>query len=83
MAKTSHRKSRHWTAVVMPSAKRTLDRPAAPERFSDALRRFRAKQDMRALGIGRSTFTGLRSNEAGRAVRRRKSVVNAKRREIP
>lgn len=69
MAKTSHRKSGHGKSVVVLLAKKTFDRLATPELFSDALRRFRAEQNMRALGIGRSTFAGLRSNEAGLAVR--------------
>jgi prevent-host-death family protein len=58
--------TRHGKSVAMLLAKKTFDRLTTPERFSDALRRFRMKQNMRALGIGRDTFAGLRSSEVGR-----------------
>jgi prevent-host-death family protein len=58
--------ARHGKSVAVLLAKKTFDRLTAPERFSDALRRFRTKQNMRALGIGRETFAGLRSSEVGR-----------------
>ena len=58
--------TRHGKSVAVLLAKKTFDRLTAPERFADALRRFRMKQDMRALGITRDTFAGLRSSEVGR-----------------
>lgn len=63
MAKTSHSGQRKSAAV--PLGKKTFDRLAEPKRFSEALRRFRAK-DMRALGIERETLAGLRSTDEGR-----------------
>ncbi|MGA9417510.1 MAG: type II toxin-antitoxin system prevent-host-death family antitoxin [Candidatus Cybelea sp.] len=58
--------TRHGKSVAVLLAKKTFDRLTAPERFADALRRLRMKQDMRALDITRDTFAGLRSNEVGR-----------------
>lgn len=58
--------TRHGKSVAVLLAKKTFDRLTAPERFAEALQRFRKKQDVRALGIGREIFAGLRSNEAGR-----------------
>jgi len=58
--------TRHGKSVAVLLAKKTFDRLTAPESFSEALRRFRTKQNVRALNIGRETFAGLRSRELGR-----------------
>ncbi|HTA54093.1 MAG TPA: hypothetical protein VK755_05065 [Candidatus Acidoferrales bacterium] len=63
MAKTSQ--SGQGKSSAVPLDKKTFDRLAEPKRFSDALRRFRAK-DARGLGIGRETLAGLRSSDVGR-----------------